>query len=328
MANTPSMNPTQVSARNTEGGNRFNAVLFSTLDALEEAKIPFALIGGVAVSGQGRPRSTHDVDIFVRPEDAESVMVALADKGFRTDRIDVEWLFKAFKDEILVDVIFRSRGDLYFDEEMQAHRRWVEYHGRKVPVVSPEDLIIIKCAVHYEGGPHHWHDALALLSHATIDWSYLLRRARRAPRRLLALLLYAQSSDILIPNSIIMQLYQHIFHDDHRTHAPPATPQFEAPFRPRVAPAPTAAPAASAEGGADYLLEHLLEALAEDARTAQHDLKVTVDDRRIIVKGECQTDERCTAVMEVIRTVAPAHELINHIQITPLASPVGAEAIS
>lgn len=47
MASTPSINPCQLSARNTEGGMRFDSVLFATLDALEEAKIPFALIGEI-----------------------------------------------------------------------------------------------------------------------------------------------------------------------------------------------------------------------------------------------------------------------------------------
>src|SRR5436309_2064985 len=70
MASTPSINPSQLSARNTEEGARFNRVLFSTLDALEEAGIPFALIGGVAAAGLGRPRSTDDIDVFVRPEAA------------------------------------------------------------------------------------------------------------------------------------------------------------------------------------------------------------------------------------------------------------------
>src|SRR6476620_6441778 len=56
--NNPSIQP---SARNTEEGDRFNRTLFSALDALEAKRIPYALIGGVAASGLGRPRSTHDI---------------------------------------------------------------------------------------------------------------------------------------------------------------------------------------------------------------------------------------------------------------------------
>src|SRR5690606_15044757 len=142
----------------------FNRTLFSALDALEENKIPYALIGGVASSGLGRPRSTHDIDIFVQPEDAGAALNALEAHGFTTEKTDFVWLFKGFKEGILVDIVFKSRGDIYFDNEMRDRSCLVEYHGRKVRTVSPEDLIIIKCAVHDELGPHHWHDALSILS--------------------------------------------------------------------------------------------------------------------------------------------------------------------
>ncbi|HEY8278275.1 MAG TPA: nucleotidyltransferase [Bdellovibrionota bacterium] len=314
MASTPSINPSQVSARNTEEGDRFNAVLFSALDAMEETKIPFALIGGVASSGLGRPRSTHDIDIFVRPEDAEATLRALAKKNFRTEKFDIEWLFKAFKDEILVDVVFRSKGDIYFDEEMQQHKRLVEYHGRKIPVVSPEDLAIIKCAVHYEGGPHHWHDALAILSHASIDWNYLLHRARRAPRRLLSLLIYAQSSDILIPNHVIAHLYDYIFGAE--------------PKQALASPRKGRARGAEDAHFADYLVAHIHEALKEDGRTAQQDLRVLLNGRQIVVQGEAPSEESRRAVEEVVEKTAPDFEIVNHVHVTPIAGPERAEEIS
>ena len=174
--------PPQASARQTEMGEKFNRVLFSTLDALQVHNIPYALIGGIAVSGMGRPRSTHDIDIFVRPEDAEAALDALSKNGFETERTDLRWLFKGWKEEMMVDIIFKSQGDIYFDSEMNQHAKLINYHGHNIPAVSPEDLIIIKAAVHSEAGPHHWHDALAVLSHAVLDWKYLLQRSRRAPR--------------------------------------------------------------------------------------------------------------------------------------------------
>lgn len=320
MANTPSINPSQVSARNTEEGARFNNVLFSTLDALEEAKIPFALIGGVAASGLGRPRSTHDIDIFVRPEDAEATIRALARREFRTEKFDIEWLFKAFKDDILVDIIFRSKGDIYFDEEMQAHRHSVDFHGRKIPVVSPEDLTIIKCAVHYEGGPHHWHDALAILSHANIDWNYLLRRARRAPRRLLSLLIYAQSSDILIPNHVIAHLYDFVFGHEPRHGAHKESP-LRAPAQPLHGPVqPAQTP--------DYLVAHVCEALKEDGRTAQQDLRVLLNGRRLVVEGIAPSENSRAAVEAVVRQAAPGFEVANRVQVAAVSGPERAEEIS
>ncbi len=320
MANTPSINPSQVSARNTEEGDRFNGVLFATLDALEESKIPYAFIGGVAASASGRPRSTHDIDLFVRPEDAEAVLRALAKKDFRTEKFDIEWLFKAFKDDILVDIVFRSKGDIYFDEEMQAHCRYVEFHGRKIPVVSPEDLAIIKCAVHYEGGPHHWHDALAILSHASIDWNYLLRRARRAPRRLLSLLIYAQSSDILIPNHVINHLYDFIFAGDPKHGSARGSP-----LRPAAVPAK---PAHAESPNPDYLIAHVCEALKEDGRTAQQDLRVMLHGRKLVVSGVAPSEASRKSIEEVVASAAPGYEIANHVSVAPLSGPERVEEIS
>ncbi|MGZ3653231.1 MAG: nucleotidyltransferase [Bdellovibrionota bacterium] len=305
-----------MSAQHTEEGARFNNVLFSALDALEESKIPFALIGGVAASGMGRPRSTHDIDVFVAPEDAEAILRALAKHGFRTEKYDIEWLFKAFKDDILVDIIFRSKGDIYFDEEMQAHRHNVEFHGRQIPMVSPEDLAIIKCAVHYEGGPHHWHDALAILSHASIDWNYLLRRARRAPRRLLALLIYAQSSDILIPNHVIHHLYEYVFGNETQDTAAKVTP-LRAPAQPlHISESP------------DYLVARICEALREDGRTAQQDLHVFLNGHQVVVEGDAPSDASRKGVAEVVSRAAPGHDIDNRVRVASVGAPERAEVIS
>jgi predicted nucleotidyltransferase len=319
MADTPSINPTQVSARNTLDGVRFNSVLFSTLDALEDSNLPFAMIGGLASAGMGRPRSTHDIDVFVTPEDAESILQTFAKHGFKIVKHDIQWLFKAFKDDILVDIIFRSKGDIYFDEEMQAHRKHVEFHGRQIPMVAPEDLAIIKCAVHYEGGPHHWHDALAILSHAQIDWNYLLRRARRAPRRLLALLVYAQSSDILIPNFVVTSLFEYIYGTEDTTAS--AKPL---PLRAPAAPSITAA----TKNTPDYLMARVSEALKEDGRTAQHDVRVTVTGHSLLVEGEASSEACRKAVAEVASRAAPGYEVENRVRVQEIDGPIQAEAIS
>jgi Uncharacterised nucleotidyltransferase len=355
MASTPSINPTQESARNTALGGRFDKVLFDTVDALERANIPYAFIGGVATGGLARPRATHDLDIFVRPEDAEYTLHELAKAGFRTEKFDLQWLFKAFKDDIMVDIIFRSEGEFYYDEEVHSHRRFVDYHGKKVPVVAPEDLAIIKCAVHYEGGPHHWHDALNLLSRFDIDWPYLLQRSRRATRRVLSLLLYAQSNDVLIPNWVIVQLFESVFGTGQqqlqaaasianaRTHPVPASVS-HAPLRymghdhlatpgaeaSRVPPPPPAG--ASAAGrpalAPEYVVAHIREALAEDGRTIQQDLKILLNGTQIVVKGDCPTEAQCKAVEEVIRAAAPGYEIANQARIAPVSGPERAEEIS
>ncbi len=160
-----------------ELADRFDRVLGQTVEAMDESGLRYVFIGGIASGGLGRPRSTHDIDIFVKPEDAELALRALAKKNFRTERTDPTWLYKAFKEDILVDVIFKSKGEIYLDQEMYSRSITAPFHNRQLRLVAPEDLLIIKAVAHSELTPGHWHDATALLSHAQLDWPYLILRA-------------------------------------------------------------------------------------------------------------------------------------------------------
>jgi hypothetical protein len=77
----------------------------------------------------------------------------------------------------------------------------------KVRVIAPEDLAVIKAVATAEHGPHHWYDALSIIARCEIDWPYFVRRARQAgPRRVLSLLLYAESNDLAVPAEAIEEL--------------------------------------------------------------------------------------------------------------------------
>ncbi|HEV8420068.1 MAG TPA: nucleotidyltransferase [Actinomycetota bacterium] len=188
----------------------FLRVAGEAIQAVEGREIPYAFIGGIASALHGRPRWTHDVDLFVRPSDAEAVLEALAEHGFSVQRTDSFWLYKGIKDGVLVDVIFRSTGDIYLDEEMLARSSIEEFKGLRLRVVAPEDLVVIKAVVHDEKTPRHWFDALGIIARTELDWDYLVRRARRATRRVASLLLYAQSNDLLVPESALRSLLDQI----------------------------------------------------------------------------------------------------------------------
>jgi hypothetical protein len=189
----------------------FARVLGETVDALESADIPYAIIGGLASSGLGRPRWTHDIDVLVRPGDADRVLQTLQGRGFSTERTDLRWIFKAFKNRVMVDVIFHSTGGIYLDAEMIGRSVEGDFLGHRVRYIPPEDLLIMKAAVHDEAGPRHWHDALGIIATTRLDWEYLARRAVRAPRRVLSLLVYAHSLDLLVPNRVIRALFDEIY---------------------------------------------------------------------------------------------------------------------
>ena len=135
--------------------------------------------------------------------DAGRALEALGQAGFATQRTDDFWLFKGIKEGVLVDVIFRSTGDLYLDEEMLARASVEDFKGLRFRVVAPEDLVVIKAVVHDEKTPRHWFDALGIIARAEIDWPYLVWRARLARRRVASLLLYALSNDLPVPPSAV-----------------------------------------------------------------------------------------------------------------------------
>lgn len=183
--------------------------LDEVISVLKEDGVAFLLIGGMSAATFARPRVTDDIDVFVRPDAAKRTLEALAAAGFDTKEKDPYWLYKAWKYGVLVDIIFRSSGDLYLDDEMLARGSEREYMGVTAPLVSPEDLLVIKALAAAEHSPHHWYDALAVIGRCELDWEYVLRRARLAgPRRLLSLMLYAESTDLAVPAEIIEELFE------------------------------------------------------------------------------------------------------------------------
>ncbi len=317
----------KITTEDPELAERFNRVLNDTVEAMEESGLRYVFIGGIASSARGRPRSTHDIDIFVMPEDAERALRALASKGFRVEKTDPSWLYKGWKENILVDVIFKSKGEIYLDSEMYQRVTTAEFHGKSLRLVAPEDLLIIKAAAHSEQTPGHWHDAVALLSHATIDWDYLLKRARRAPRRILSLLLYAQSNDIGVPNSVIHDLYSGIFGDYHRATVgghgvsrPHVTSIREEPLFQRLA---------SQEMPVRrlYAVPHLKEALAEDPRTNELDILIDQSNDTILLRGEVPNSERKEAVEQLCREKFPECVIENQIRVLSFPEPSETEDV-
>lgn len=297
------------------------STLFAAIESIESKGIHYALIGGIAVKELGRPRVTHDIDIFVKPDDANEILEILKENGFETEKRDPFWLYKAWRDDVLVDIIFRSCGDLYFEEEVREHVRRIPFHGKYVNAISPEDFIIIKSAAHQEDNPHHWHDALAVLTQGNLDWEYLLKRARHCPRRVLSLLIYAQSNDIAIPNDLIQKLYKSIFERPSYSPEPHTNPY-------KLEKIKTTCGLNLEKVPNIYLKGQIMEALTTDERIAEHDISVVVSESEVVVKGEVFTEEQKRAVSEVIHKIVPSLEIRNQVNLRILSPPEGSEAIT
>jgi predicted nucleotidyltransferase len=185
--------------------------LATAVGALEGGHVPYVLIGGLASAVHGRPRWTHDIDLFVKPADARRALDVLADAGFVTEETNPHWIYKAWRGDAVIDLIFCVTGDIYVDDEMLARSRTATFKGRDVKVVPPEDLVVIKAVVHDEPSARHWHDALGIIATTELDWEYLLRRARHGARRVLSLLIYAESNDLVVPERAVRKLFETIY---------------------------------------------------------------------------------------------------------------------
>src|SRR5690606_18884953 len=77
-----------------------------------------------------------------------------------------------------------------------------------------------------------------------------------------------------------------------------------------------------------YTKGRIMEALTTDERIAEHDIRVTVTESSVVVKGEVFTTEQKSAVDEVIQKLEPGLDLKNLVNVRILMPPEGSEAIS
>jgi predicted nucleotidyltransferase len=201
--------------KRTVDDEAFVEAVREVMEALEGRGIVFLFVGGLASGILGRPRSTVDVDLMIRPGDIGKTREALEEAGFTTTQTDLDWLYKAAKEGgVVVDILVESTGGVYLDDEMLSRVVTAEFRGLSLPLAGPEDLIVMKALAHQEPTNRYWYDALGILARTAIDWDYLLWRARLGARRVLSLLLYAQSTDILVPDAPIRALFHMIQHPE------------------------------------------------------------------------------------------------------------------
>jgi predicted nucleotidyltransferase len=186
----------------------FGLVLAEAADTLDREDIPYAVFGSIAEVIYGRPADVEDIDLLIRPNEADRALEALERAGFDTDRVEPSWLYKASKKEVVVDLIFRIAGDIYLDDEVLAHTRLGDFHGQSIRLVAPEDAVVIEAASTDARMPQHWFNALAIVAAQPLEWPYLAARARYALRRVLSLLIYAHSTDLAVPDRVIRSLVE------------------------------------------------------------------------------------------------------------------------
>jgi hypothetical protein len=149
--------------------------------ALRDAGVPFVVGGSLASWARGGPEPHHDLDIMVKPEDAERTLDVLVGIGMRGERPPEGWLYKAWDGDVMVDVIFRPKG-LEMTDDVIERAEEIDVLAIRMPVMSIEDMLTTKLLALDE----HSLSYTSLLQVARalrelIDWNALRRRTAGSP---------------------------------------------------------------------------------------------------------------------------------------------------
>jgi hypothetical protein len=137
-------------------------------ELLDSMHVTHQFGGAVALAWYRNPRATTDVDlnVTVSPEDAEPVLGALAHLGVTVSEADrlaisrdgqarLDW------DGSYLDLFFAT---LDFHQEMAKRSRQVSFGPVRIPILSPEHLIV--CKVVFDR-PKDWLDVEEMIAWGT-----------------------------------------------------------------------------------------------------------------------------------------------------------------
>ncbi|HVL64171.1 MAG TPA: nucleotidyltransferase [Actinomycetota bacterium] len=269
--------------------------LSDVIAVLNELDVGYLAIGGIATALRGIDKPVRDIDIFLREDDVPKVQEGLARRGFEAKDPEEDWLEKATRDDVLVDLIHRVDQRIEVTDEMIERGDTERVLGTELRVIGPEDLIL-SLAITDKPDTHYWKDALVVLGNSEIDWTYLERRTTEDPTRMLALLLHARAYDIEVPDHVLTNLVRRCpelqVHED--------------------------------EG---YLAARAKEALIHDERVGEPSLDITCEDGTIVVRGALPAEDRRRAVEDVLRERFPDAQVRNETTVAGGSEPADTERL-
>jgi len=162
--------------------------LHRVIKTLEQQRIPCAIFAGFAVLLYTKNRRATDIDILV-PDVERAARAA----GFELQREnDDQWAVPFPHAEVWGPVRVTRAGETYvfaLSDEMVAGRRIAELPGGPIPLVRPEDIVLLKAILQRgrDAGKYDREDIVALDKHYRLDGQYIRRRARELGCERLAL---------------------------------------------------------------------------------------------------------------------------------------------
>jgi hypothetical protein len=119
---------------------------------LNDRAVPYALCGGLAMAIHGSPRSTVDIDLFVREQDVEAVEDVAVQRGFTIRAKPMTFSGGAVRirriskidpgdgDTLMLDLLLVTAAS----EQVWETREVKTWRGAPLGVVSAEGLITLK----------------------------------------------------------------------------------------------------------------------------------------------------------------------------------------
>lgn len=192
---------------------RLARVLNEAIAICESNDVPYLGTGSMASVSWGRPGPLGDIDLLIDPRSAKRLLDAFAAAGFETEETFPQWLFKAKKNGITVDLIFEMAGQLYMEPQMMDRGQVVEVLGVPLVMISPEDYVLSQALAMREDTAVWWFNALGVIGRQDLDWDYIVEMSQRGPRMILAMLLLGQAHDLPIPDSVIRRIFVNAFEE-------------------------------------------------------------------------------------------------------------------
>jgi hypothetical protein len=167
------------------GKNEVAAALTDSLKrsvaALERQEIPYVLGGGLGCWARGGPPSSNDIDLMLKPEDAERAQEALTEAGMRPETPPEQWLRKAWDGDILIDLIYEPSG-MRVDDEVIARGEEISVEAMQIRVMDLDDILTTKLFALDEHSADYRDLILITRSlREQIDWAQLRERTTSSP---------------------------------------------------------------------------------------------------------------------------------------------------
>lgn len=132
---------TSIGVRESEDFGALIETLKVVVATLRDCRIRFMLGGSLAAWARGGPEPKKDLDLMLKPEDAEQALECLAGAGLRPERPPEEWLLKAYQGDVLVDLIFKPSG-LELTDEVLDRADNISVMAVGTPVMALEDVLV------------------------------------------------------------------------------------------------------------------------------------------------------------------------------------------